>query len=371
MKLLKVTILILAMVLMVIGCGSPSVKGEDNDDSIPPETEITGGPTGTIKTNRATFTWEGTDNEDDPSDLEFSYELSKGGQSHAQWSNWTSDTSKEFRGLTSGQYTFKVKAKDSAGNEDPTPATRTFKVDYEGPTTGLTNLFFLHHSTGEAIIDEGNMRGYFDNYNNTHGTDYEFWDHGYNDDGLRDPDGDVVGCYNIPDDNTDPDGLYYLWTSSKTDAVNCRNQIMSNHEVIAFKSCFPASDIPDEQELNQRKTWYLAMRNYFDQHPERLFVVMSTPPLHRLATDKTAAKNARRFANWLKSSEYLSGHPNVVCFDLFNELAKADDGSSTANMLKYEYEQDHSDSDSHPNTLANQTVGPVFAQFLIDAAANY
>jgi hypothetical protein len=234
---------------------------------------------------------------------------------------------------------------------------------------GLTNLFFLHHSTGAGIVFEGDMRGAIRTYNQQHGTSYKFWDHGYNGDGLTNPQGNPTGTnYAIPNDNTDPDGLAYLWTSSAADAVQCRNLILTNHEVIAFKSCFPASAIPDAATLNQYKTWYLAMRSFFDTRPDRVFVVMSTPPLHRKSTNSTQAKNARRFANWLKSATYVSGHPNVVCFDLFDLLAKPDDGSATANMLRWEYEGSHSGSDSHPNTLANQTVGPIFAQALIDAA---
>jgi hypothetical protein len=232
----------------------------------------------------------------------------------------------------------------------------------------LTNLFFLHHSTGNGIIEEGSVRTHIANYNTTNGTGYEFWDHGYNDEGQRNASGTWTGVsYNIPDDNTDPDGLHTLWTTDNS----ARTTIMANHQVIAFKSCFPASAIPDAETLAQYQTWYLAMRNYFDAHTDHLFVVMSTPPLHRLATDTTEADNARAFANWLKSPTYLSGHPNVVCFDLFDALARADDGSATRNMLRYEYELAHDSDNSHPNTLANQTVGPLFAQFLIDAAAAY
>jgi hypothetical protein len=237
---------------------------------------------------------------------------------------------------------------------------------------GLTNLFFLHHSTGAGIVFEGDVRGSIRTYNQQHGTSYAFWDHGYNGDGLTNPQGNPTGTnYDIPGDNTDPDGLAYLWTSKAADAVQCRNRVLTNHEVIAFKSCFPASAIPDAATLNQYKTWYLSMRSFFDTRPDRVFVVMSTPPLHRLSTNATEAKNARRFANWLKSATYLSGHPNVVCFDLFDLLAKADDGSATANMLRYPYEGSHSNSDSHPNTLANQTVGPIFAQAMIDAARSH
>jgi hypothetical protein len=227
-----------------------------------------------------------------------------------------------------------------------------------------TNLFFLHHSTGEGIIAEGNVRGYIDRYNQDHGTHYEFWDQGYNDDGLRDPQGEPAGTYNIPDDNTDPDGLYNLWTTDN----RARRQILENHQVIAFKSCFPASGIVDDGMLAQYKQWYLAMRDVFDQYPDKVFVVMSPPPLHHLATEPGEARRARQFAKWLKSGEFLDGHPNVVCFDLFDALAHPDDGSAGANMLRNEYEVSHSDSDSHPNTMANQAVGPLLAQFLIDAA---
>jgi len=237
---------------------------------------------------------------------------------------------------------------------------------------GLTNLFFLHHSTGDGIIVQGNVRGVIASYNAAHGTHYEFWDHGYNGDGLRDPLGNFTGTsYEVPNDNTNPDGLAYLWTGSGSDAVHCRKLILANHQVIAFKSCFPASAIPDAATLNQYKAWYLSMRAFFDTRLGKVFVVMSTPPLHRLATNGTEAKNARRFADWLKSSTYLSGHPNVVCFDLFDLLARPGDGSATANMLRWEYEGSHSGSDSHPNTLANQTVGPIFAQALIDAAKTH
>ncbi len=237
-----------------------------------------------------------------------------------------------------------------------------------GPTGELTNMFFLHHSTGNGLIEEGNMRGVINTYNTDNSTAYEFWDHGYNSEGLRDAAGVWTGTsYDIPGDNTDPDGLNTLWTTSNA----ARTAILANHQVIAFKSCFPASAITSPTMLNQYRAWYRAMRDFFDTRPDRLFVVMSPPPLHRLATNLSEADRARAFADWLKSDDYLAGHPNVVCFDLFDALAHPDDGSVRRNMLQWDYEGSHADGDSHPNTLANQTVGPVFARFLIDAAAAY
>jgi len=230
----------------------------------------------------------------------------------------------------------------------------------------FANLFFLHHSVGNGLVIEGDMRGAINVYNSAHGTQYAFWDHGYNSDGLRNPAGEETGIsYDVPGDNTDPDGLYYLWTSSDAEYTACRERIIANHQVIAFKSCYPASHVYNEDALNTYKNYYLGMRDFFDLHPENIFIVMSTPPLHRLDTNATEGYYARSFANWLKSAEYLAGHTNVVCFDLFGYLAGND------NFLKYDYESSHSGSDSHPNAFADQTVGPIFAQFLIDSAAAY
>ncbi len=230
----------------------------------------------------------------------------------------------------------------------------------------LTNLFMLHHSTGRNLIDEGDVRGWIDDYNATQGTSFEFWDHDYNYIGLTDPDGTTLGTtYAIPDDNTDPEGLLTLWTTSNS----ARDLILNSHEVIAFKSCYPASDIESDTELEERKTWYLSMRDVFDQFPEKVFIVMSQPPRHRLATNVTEADRARAFADWLKSDTYLAGHDNIVCMDLFNEFAQADDGSSTRNMLRYEYERSHYNSDSHPNTLASETAGPWLADGFVAAAS--
>ncbi len=230
----------------------------------------------------------------------------------------------------------------------------------------LTNLFMLHHSTGRNLIEEGDVRSWIEDYNAANDTAYDFWDHDYNYIGLRNAGGAYLGTnYDIPGDNTNPDGLLNLWTT----ANGARDQILANHQVIAFKSCYPASNIETDAELEERKQWYLQMRDVFDQYPEKVFVVMSQPPRHRLATNVTEADRARAFADWLKSDTYLDGHDNVVCIDLFNELARPDDGDETRNMLIYEYERSHYNSDSHPNVLANETVGPWFAEQFVEAAA--
>jgi hypothetical protein len=228
------------------------------------------------------------------------------------------------------------------------------------------NLFFLHHSTGRNVIDQGALRTWLQNYNSQHGTHYLFWDHDYNYVGLRRNNGSFVSwIYNVPNDNTDPIGLYQLWTTANA----ARDSILHNHDVIAFKSCYPASAIPTPQVLAQYKTWYRAIRDVLDQHPEKTFVVISPPPLHRLATNLTEADNARAFANWLKSAEFLDGHENIVCFDLFDVLAAPNTpGAPARNMLRYEYELSHSGNDSHPNAAANVVVAPLLGTAMVAAS---
>jgi hypothetical protein len=232
----------------------------------------------------------------------------------------------------------------------------------------LRNLFFLHHSVGNGIVVEGHMRDHIAASNAAHGTDFVLWDHGYNGDGLRDAAGNDTGTnYTVPDDNTNPDGLYALWTSADAGWAYTRGRILENHQVIAFKPCYPASDVPDDETLADYKTWYLGMRGFFDARQDKLFVVMSPPPMWDNSAE--SAKRARLFANWLRSAEYLAGHPNVVCFDLFNILAQPDDGSAHANRLRQAYYG--GGGDSHPNTAGYEAAGAALAAFLCEAALAY
>jgi hypothetical protein len=237
-------------------------------------------------------------------------------------------------------------------------------VVINGSQGEFTNVIFLHLSTGRNLIDEGVVRERFS------AAGYQFWDHDYNWIGLRDPAGEYTGYgYNVPDSNTNPDGLARLFAQRVYDLpLNAFSRLLQ-HEVIAFKSCFPASQITSDEQLAQYKAWYLAMRDVMDAQPERVFVVMSPPPLNPAATDAKAAARARAFAEWLGSDEYLAGHPNVFMFDFFGHLAEDDPGSPEYNMLRAAYRRDG--EDSHPNELANQTVGPLFAGFVMEAAEAY
>ncbi|MCR4405864.1 MAG: hypothetical protein NUW24_02930 [Anaerolineae bacterium] len=227
----------------------------------------------------------------------------------------------------------------------------------------FTNVIFLHHSTGRNLINQGGVR------ERLTAAGFQFWDHDYNWEGLIRPDGTRTGySYGIPDDNTDPDGLARLFAQHIYPwPLNALSGLMQ-HEVIAFKSCFPASNITSQEQLQQYKTWYLGMREVMDRYPDHVFIVITPPPLNPAATDAETAARARAFANWLKSDEFLAGHPNVFTFDFFDLLAEGDPSVPDFNMLRAEYREGE---DSHPNKLANQTVGPLFADFIVEAVQTY
>ena len=226
-----------------------------------------------------------------------------------------------------------------------------------------TNIIFLHQSTGRNLLEQGNVRERFQQ------AGYSFWDHDYNWIGLTDPEGNPKDySYNVPDDDTYPVGLAKIFDQRVYQSPRNVLSGLLQHEVIAFKSCFPASDINTDEKLEQYKAQYLGIRDVMDQHPDRIFIVMSQPPLNPASTSPEIATRARSFANWLKSNEYQGGHPNVFVFDFFNYLTEDDPTSPDANMLRQEYQQG---TDSHPNQMANETIGPLFVDFIIDSIQTY
>jgi len=226
----------------------------------------------------------------------------------------------------------------------------------------LTNVIFLHHSVGRNLIEQGHVR------EKLAAVGYRFWDHDYNDPGLRDPAGSFTGySYSVPDDNTDPDGLTRIFSQPVYPLPFNTLSGLLQHEVIVFKSCFPNSNITSEAQLEQDKTLYLRMRAVMERHSDKIFIVVTQPPLNPAETTPEAAARARALASWL-TSEFPGGRPNIVAFDLFGYLAEDNRSSSDYNMLRVDYRRG---ADSHPNQLANEKVAPILVDFVISAIEHY
>jgi alpha-tubulin suppressor-like RCC1 family protein len=113
-------------------------------DKTAPATSIdAGSPSGPIKDNKPTFDFSGSDALTSTANLVYSHKVVADGvdPGSVAWSDFSAATSATLGGaggLTDGSYTFHVKAKDLADNEDATPAERTFTVDTAAPNTTAT-----------------------------------------------------------------------------------------------------------------------------------------------------------------------------------------------------------------------------------------
>ena len=142
-------------------------------DTTPPETAIISAPSETIDYSNVSFQWTGSDDITATADLVYSYKL----EGHdAEYSPFTPDTGKTYINLPDGTYVFHVRARDEAGNIDPTPATSQFAIATAAPTGPLTlELPILRNSEvnriavgadGESVyaLDSVNTRLYKSSY---------------------------------------------------------------------------------------------------------------------------------------------------------------------------------------------------------------
>lgn len=106
-------------------------------DNTPPETTITAQPQSLSSTSSATFSF---DSDEPGSAFECSLDVGV----------WEPCVSPRLIGTVfEGQHTFRVRATDSAGNTDPTPASYTWTVDSTPPQTQLYSAAF---ASGTAIL---------------------------------------------------------------------------------------------------------------------------------------------------------------------------------------------------------------------------
>ena len=228
------------------------------------------------------------------------------------------------------------------------------------------NMMFLHHSTGRYLIRDSGLRSILAAHDAQRGTDIRFWDHDYASGnsytGIITPDSTVYPdwIYGPEANDIQPDGYWTIFVQ----APAFRDSLYARHDVIICKNDHATGDIADDAQLAAYQSYYLAIRDTLDAHPEKLFVLMSGPPRLPENTTPAMADRARAFYDWLQSPAYMNGHPNIVFFDLFDLLAKPNDPADPErNTMRPEYRRPY--GDDHPNEYANVSIGPIFADFLI------
>jgi hypothetical protein len=200
------------------------------------------------------------------------------------------------------------------------------------PPTEPVKLIFIHHSCGENWLTDGhgNLGMTLDQNNYfVSDTNYGWGPHSI---------GDATDIINWPQWFRGPESELYLA------ALYAENGQLSSYtrslpdpggenQVVMFKSCFPNSNLegnPDDPPANQEGSFtvsnakyiYNDLLNYFVTRPDKLFVVITAPPV----SDPTYAANARGFNTWLVQDWLAENNyslSNVAVWDFYNILTDA------------------------------------------------
>jgi hypothetical protein len=267
------------------------------------------------------------------------------------------------------------------------------------PPANTVKLIFIHHSCGENWLADwsgGLGQALADNNYFVSDTNYGW---GPEDPSLGGPIGDYTDIgfwWNWFLGPASVEIMRAVYAESEPHAEYARrsDDPGGENEIVMFKSCFPNSalegnpgDPPAEGDdplqgldsgsefhtVANAKRIYVDLLDYFAAHTEKLFIVITAPPL--LDTSPEQAANARAFNRWLVE-EWLASYPckNVAVFDFYNVLT-SNGGDPNTNDLdsdsgnhhrirggRVEYTVDQGgdtaayaeNGDSHPTPAGNQ-----------------
>ncbi len=260
------------------------------------------------------------------------------------------------------------------------------------PPTNPVRLIFIHHSTGENwLSDDNGGLGIALRDNNYYVSDTNY---GWGPGGI----GDRTDVGNWWEWFRGPESSTYLTAVYNEGDQHCPysrfpSAPTGENQIILFKPCFPNSALqgsPDDpvppidsnplrgegsgsehHTVANAKGIYIDLLNYFASRQDKLFIVISAPPL----IDPAYAGNARAFNQWLVN-DWLQSYPhsNVFVFDFYNVLT-SNGGNRNTNDLGRETGNHHrwwndaiqhktddgsnvsaypsSNSDDHPNRAGN------------------
>jgi hypothetical protein len=238
-------------------------------------------------------------------------------------------------------------------------------------------LIFIHHSTGENWLtdgygDLGEMLGENNYY--VSDTNYGWGPNGIGDrtdipDWLEWFSGDQTNTY-----------MQALFNEGEQNANYSRvlPDPGGENEIILFKSCFPNSDLegsPNDPpsadgwlSVSHAKYVYNEILVFFEEHPEKLFVVITAPPL----SDRSNAANARAFNqwlvnDWLRDNEYP--YNNVAVFDFYNVLTGKEghhtfEGGVVIHQVANRDILHYPSGDDHPSKKGSQKATEEFIPLL-------
>jgi len=275
----------------------------------------------------------------------------------SSWSSVGTARSKALSGLVSGKkYYWQVRAHNGSGYTYANAGSwRSFTVstlNVSMPATPV-KLIFVHHSTGENWLADGNGnlgRTLMNNNYFVSDTNYG-WGPDYGDGS----DGSTIGDHtDIPDwldwfaSSYTPTYMTALFTEYGQHASYSRlgTDPGGENRIIMFKSCFPNSALDGNPTDPPSASGWLTvghakyvyntiLLNYFKNHPEKLFIIITAPPLMSSHTTAHQAANARAFNNWLVDSWLPSNNytlDNVAVFDFYDVLTSNGGNANTYDL---------------------------------------
>ena len=234
----------------------------------------------------------------------------------------------------------------------PAPAASLQADDASAPSSPV-KLVFIHHSTGQNWLADGNGGlGIELRDNNYFVSDTNY---GWGPSSIGDTT-DIGHWWNWFRGASAATYLSALYGESGKHSTYSR--LPSNpggeNEVIMFKSCFPNSYLGGlgsdsatagsnplrgqgaysaHMTVANAKGIYNDILTYFGTRQDKLFVVIAAPPQVQNDTDASHAANARAFNNWLVN-DWLDGYAydNVALFDFYSVLT-SNVGNTNTNDL--------------------------------------
>jgi hypothetical protein len=277
------------------------------------------------------------------------------------------------------------------------------------PPAQTVKLIFIHHSSGENwLADWSGELGAALRDNNYYVSDTNYgW--GPEDSMLGGAIGDFTDIghwwnwFLGPSSGEILDALYNE-SEQHSEYVRLSSDPGGENEIVMFKSCFPNSALEgnpgdgptagsnplqgmdsgsEYHTVANAKRIYADLLGYFGEHTDKLFIVITAPPL--LDTDSEQGANIRAFNTWLVE-EWLDAYPhdNVAVFDFYNVLTSNGGGPNTNDLgsasgnhhrihggaVEYVTDQGGNsaayaeDGDSHPTAAGNQKATGEFVPLL-------
>lgn len=216
-------------------------------------------------------------------------------------------------------------------------------------------IILLHHSTGECVWN-GGVPAWFRAYNAANSTRYAIGEQKF-------PKDSPYGWENYPYD------YWNIWVRNagpKPFRQEPTLEILTaRYDVIVFKHCFPVSSIepdtgrPDvassEKRIENYKLQYAALKRKMRAFPKTRFLVWTGAALVRNETDEAAARRAKAFCDWVRTTWDEKGD-NIYVWD-FRQL-------ETGGGLYLKAA--HASGDSHPNERFSRTAAPLLCQRIVD-----